>query len=66
MKKTSVILVLGLALMLLVVGCASTADRGQYDYVPYGGAGCGFAVSNDDCKISEDVVESQLVEVEIF
>ncbi len=66
MKKTSVILVLGLALMLLVAGCASTADRGEYDYIPYGGQGCGFATTGDDCKVSEDVVSSSIVEFEVL
>lgn len=59
MKKTTTMLVLGLALMLLVAGCTTSAERSQFDYVPYGGQGCGFC---DVVDTSFDLTESADVE----
>ena len=60
MKKTSVILVLGLALMLLVAGCSTSADSGQYDYVPYGGQGCGFSADYDSNNVVYEVSSDRI------
>lgn len=66
MKKTSVILVLGLALMLLVAGCSTSADRGQYDYVPYGGQGCAFSADYDSGNVVVYEVNTDRIEAKSF
>jgi hypothetical protein len=66
MKKTSTILILGLALMLLIVGCSTSANTNQYDYVPYGGQGCGFSADYDVSSGFANMVESNNIETLSF
>ncbi len=51
-------LILGLAAVLLVSGCVTTAEGTQeYDYLPIG-QGCGF------CTVEENPLNNDLVEAE--
>ena len=58
--KMKYALILGLAVLLVLTGCA-TEGSSDYDYIPVGGAGCAFSADYPDGNVEYIDVDNREV-----